>query len=362
MKKRTISILASVAVCISGIAGLTGCGDNSKTTQVQEKQNKSGTEEQADTQNGSSKPDGESAAEVSISLAHNLASGGTEDQAVQYFKEKVAELSDGKIEIVVYGNGQLGNERDMIEGVQLGTVDMALNTSAYLSNLTEQFGMLDLPFLYKDYDDAKSKLDGKPGEELRELMLDEQNIRVMSYWCSGFRVMLTKSAPINSLSDLKGRDMRAPEVDVYVDMFKALGANPTPIPFGEVYTSMQTGVVDGVEVCAEEMYTMKFHEVGKYIAVTNHIFSTMIPIINEDVFQELTSEQQDILTEAMLDAENWEWEHFESANQEALEKMEESGIEVTYPDQEELKKACASMQDEYAEKIAAHDLLVELSK
>lgn len=362
MKKKMVSILTSVVVCVSCIAGMTGCGENKNSTQAEESQDNSVEGEQADSEDNSDQAEKNGTAEVSISLAHNLASGGTEDQAVQYFKEKVAELSDGKIEIVVYGNGQLGNERDMIEGVQLGTVDMALNTSAYLSNLSPQFGMLDLPFLYKDYADAKEKLDGEPGEGLKELLLSEQNIRVMSYWCSGFRVMLTKSAPINSLADLKGRNMRAPEVDVYVDMFKALGANPTPIPFGEVYTSMQTGVVDGVEVCPEEMYTMKFHEVGKYIAVTNHIFSTMIPIINESVFQELTKEQQDILTEAMKEAEDWEWEHFESANQEALEKMEESGVEVTYPDQNELKEACTSMQSEYADKYDAHDLLTELSK
>lgn len=360
MKRRIISILTSVVICVSCVVGMTGCGNSSDNTQSGENQNDSTEVKKTEEDGAQSAESG--TAEVSISLAHNLASGGTEDEAVQYFKEKVEELSEGKMEIVVYGNGQLGNERDMIEGVQLGTVDMALNTSAYLSNLTPQFGMLDLPFLYKDYADAKSKLDGKPGEDLREMLLSEQNIRVMSYWCSGFRVMLTKSAPINALADLKERNMRAPEVDVYVDMFKALGANPTPIPFGEVYTSMQTGVVDGVEVCPEEMYTMKFHEVGKYIAVTNHIFSTMIPIINESVYQGLTAEQQEILTEAMKEAEDWEWEHFETANQEALEKMEEAGVEVTYPDQKELKEACASMLDEYAEKYDAQDLLSELTE
>lgn len=299
-------------------------------------------------------------AEVSLSFAHNVATGGAEDQAIAKFAEKVAELSDGKMEILVYGSGQLGNERDLIEGVQLGTIDMAMNTSAYLSNVVSQFGMLDLPFMYEDYEDARGKLDGEAGEELKQLLLDQANIRLLGYWNSGFRVMMTKSSPINSMADLKGRNMRAPEVDVYVDMFKALGANPTPISFGEVYTSIQTGVVDGVEVCAEEMYTMKFHEVGKYIAVTNHIFSTQIPLISEDVYQKLTDEQKDILEQAMKEATDWEWEYFMDADAKALEEMEAEGIEITYPDRQEFMDACASMKEEYAEKYSAQDLLEKL--
>ncbi|HIY19722.1 MAG TPA: TRAP transporter substrate-binding protein [Candidatus Blautia avistercoris] len=299
-------------------------------------------------------------AEVSLSFAHNVAVGGAEDQAIARFADRVKELSDGKMEIVVYGSGQLGNERDLIEGVQLGTIDMAMNTSAYLSNLVPQFGMLDLPFLYEDYEDARAKLEGEPGEELKEKMVEEQGIRVLDYWNSGFRVMMTKSAPIHSASDLKGRNMRAPEVDVYVDMFKALGANATPIPFGEVYTSIQTGVVDGVEVCAEEMYTMKFYEVGKYIAVTNHIFSSQIPVINEDVYQGLTEEQREILDQAMSEATDWEWEYFMEADAEALKEMEAEGIEITYPERQEFMDACASMKEEYAEKYDAKDLLEKL--
>ena len=295
---------------------------------------------------------------VSLRLAHNVTIGGTEDQAAVKFAELVKEKTNGSVEITVYGGGQLGDETALLEGVQLGSIDMALATSAYISNLVPQFGLLDLPFLFDDLADVKAKLEGDAGEYLREKLMEAENIRVLDYWNSGFRVMLTKSAPITSLADIKGRKMRAPEVPVYIDMFTALGAAPTPIPFGEVYTSINTNVVDGVEVCAEEMYTMKFHEVGKYIAKTNHIFSTMIPICSEKVFSSLSEDQQAAVLEASKEAAEWQWENFETADEHALEEMEAAGIEVNeLTDRDDWMAACADMQDKYAADADAADLL-----
>lgn len=295
---------------------------------------------------------------VSLRLAHNVTLGGTEDQAAEKFAELVKEKTNGSVEITVYGGGQLGDETALLEGVQLGSIDMALATSAYLSNLVPQFGLLDLPFLFDDLSDVKAKLEGEAGDYLREKLLENENIRVLDYWNSGFRVMLTKSAPITSLEDIKGRKMRAPEVPVYIDMFNSLGAAATPIPFGEVYTSINTNVVDGVEVCAEEMYTMKFHEVGNYIAKTNHIFSTMIPICSENVFSKLTEEQQQAVLEASKEAAEWQWENFEKADELALEEMAEAGIEVNeLTDRDAWVEACKDMQDKYAEEADAADLM-----
>lgn len=300
---------------------------------------------------------------VTLRLAHNVVIGGTEDQALNKFAELVNEKTNGSVTIQIYGGGQLGDETELLEGLQLGTLDMAMATSAYLSNLVPQFGMLDLPFLFEDYSDVRGKLEGEAGKYLSDLLLKEQNMRVMGYFCSGFRVMLTKSAPISSLSDISNRKMRAPEVPVYIDMFTSLGAAPTPIPFGEVYTSINTNVVDGVEVCAEEMYTMKFYEVGNYIAKTNHIFSTMIPLVSEKVYSKLSDNQQKALMEAAAEAVDWEWEHFETADAHALNEMAAAGIEVTeLTDREAWESACAAMQDSYASANNAADLLDMLRK
>jgi tripartite ATP-independent transporter DctP family solute receptor len=346
MKRYLCILLVLLLVCLP----LTACNKSPASQPEAEKTNKA-------------EPATEKSTEARVlRLAHNITMGGTDDQAANMLAEKVKEKSGGTLEIKVYPGGQLGNERDMLEGIQLGSIDMGLNTSAYISNIAPEFGLLDVPFLFSDFEDVRNALSGDGGEYLKEKLLKEQGIRVLNWWNSSFRIMLTKSAPIKSLDDLKGRKMRAPEVPVYIDMFDALGANPTPIPFGEVYTSIQTGVVDGVEVCAEEMYAMKFHEVGKYIAKTNHIFSTMIPIINEDVFQSLTPDQQKVLQEAVDETTDWQWDAFRAADEHALQAMGEAGVEINEIDQAPLAEACAEMQMKYATDYNAVELLEMLKK
>lgn len=368
MKKLFTAILISV-LSIS----LISCGNNASTNSKDNGKKKTEitsaavTTEKTDTTSAGQAGEKEmktegsrssSNAEVTIKLAHNVTIGGTEDKAIQKFAELVNEKTNGAVEIQVYGAGQLGDETELLEGLQLGTIDAAMCTSAYISNLVPQFQLLDLPFLFTDNDDVREKLNGEVGDELKQLLLDQEKIRILGYFSSGFRIMLTKSAPIKNLSDIKNRKMRAPEVPVYIDMFKALGAAPTPIPFGEVYTSINTNVVDGVEVCAEEMYTMKFHEVGRYIALTNHIFSTMIPLISENVYSKLSEDQKNAVMEAAAEATDWEWENFEKADEEALKSMEESGIEVNeLLDRENWVAACSDMQDSYAKDCNGTEML-----
>lgn len=347
----------SVAVLLAGmmVMGLAACGSSGSKTAEAPKE----AEQKEAVSNESEKSS--SAEAVVIKLAHNVTIGGTEDEAVNKFAELVSEKTGGTVTIQVYGGGQLGDEADLLEGLQLGTVDACLATSAYLSNLVPQFALLDVPFLFADLSDVRAKLEGEAGDELKDLLLNDQKMRVLGFWNSGFRVMLTKSAPITSLADIQNRKMRAPEVPVYIDMFKALGAAPTAIPFSEVYTSINSGVVDGVEVCAEEMYTMKFHEVGNYIAKTNHIFSTMIPIISEKVFSSLTEEQQAAVLEAAAEATDYEWETFTEADEHALKEMEASGVTVNeLTDRDDWVAACAGLQDQYAEEANAQDLLAKL--
>ncbi len=363
MKKNQL-LKQSAAILMAGmmVAGLGACGksqpENTDTPRESQTEEPAGSETP-----GNSGAQDASGAEVVIKLAHNLTIGGTEDEAVNRFAELVAEKTNGAVVVQVYGGGQLGDETDLLEGLQLGTVDACLSTSAYLSNLVPQYALLDAPFLFDDLTDVRAKLEGEAGDKLKEELLSQQNMRVLGFWNSGFRVMLTKSAAITSLEDIQKRKMRAPEVPVYIDMFEALGAAPTAIPFSEVYTSINSGVVDGVEVCAEEMYTMKFHEVGKYIAKTNHIFSTMIPIISEKVFSSLTVEQQTAVLEAAAEATEYEWEIFEEADVHALKEMEASGVEVSdLTDREDWVEACIGLQDQYAQEADAQDLLDLLRK
>lgn len=358
--KKLISLLLVLVLLL----GLAACNKAPAPAQDAEKPSTdtpstTDTQEPADT--GSEGDDTASAGytgeSLEISLAHNLAVGSVLDQAANQFAELVSQKSDGKLKVTVYPAAQLGNERDMIEGIQMGTIDICLATTAYISNTQPEFAVLDLPFVFDDLDHVRACLDGDVGAALTEKLSTNQDMRVMAYWNSGFRDMLTSKTKLENLASFKGVQIRAPEVDVYVKMFQALGAAPTPIPFSEVYTSIETGVVEGVEVSADQIYTMKFYEVGKYIAETNHIFTTVVPICSNSYWDGLSPEAQSVLSEAMAEVTEWEWPAFDEANEAALTAMAEEGIEINEIDRAELQEACLGVYDEIAESKNCTDLL-----
>lgn len=292
---------------------------------------------------------------IVLKLAHHMAIDSAADKAIRFYADLVKERTGGQIQIDVYPASQLGGERDYLEGLELGTVDMSLNTTALIMNLTPEFGLLDLPFLFDSYEHAQAAMYGAPMEYLSQKLMDEHGIRVLGGFCSGFRIMMTTDQKLEKLEDFKGLKMRAPETPIYIDMFKALGANPTPIPFSEVYTAMQTGVVEGVEVAAEYMYNMKFYEVGKYIVQTNHIFSGICPLINEAKFQSLPADCQQAIMECMTEACDYQWELFLAGDDAALQAVIEGGCELTQIDREPLKEACLPMRQQYSDQYNAAD-------
>jgi len=331
--KRIISILLVVLL----LSTLAACGNSTANPSTKPSANPSASPSAND-----SKPT------VKISLAHNLAVGSVMDQTANKFAELCAEKSDGRIKVTVYPAAQLGNERDMLEGIQMDTIDMMLATTAYLANLESAFSVLDLPFIFDDVDHVKACLDGEVGQQLSKILSDNQGLKILTYLNSGFRVMLTKNTKLENLDSFKGLQMRSPETPVYVQMFKALGAAPTPIPFSEVYTAIQTGVVEGVEVSPDLMYTMKFHEVGKYIARTNHIFTTVVPLVSNKYWNSLDADTQRIIKEAWAEVAAWEWGEYEGANEVAIGEMAKAGIAVNDIDRASLREACTTVYDEFA--------------
>lgn len=355
MKKIIALTLGTILTCSCLLAGCNKAPENQES-ETKETKEDSGTEETAEKETPAS---GDT---VVLKLAHHTAIDSAYDVAIKHYADLIYERTDGRVKIEVYPAAQLGGERDVLEGLKLGTIDMTLNTSSLIMNITPEFGLLDLPFLFEDYDHARASLDGEPGQILADKLLEQNGIRMMAGWCSGFRVMMTTNKKIEKLEDFQGVKMRAPETPVYIDMFTALGANPTPIPYSEVYTAMQTGVVEGVEVAAEPMYTSKFHEVGKYIVRTNHIFSTICPLINEQKFQSLPEDVQQIMLDTMKEATDFEWEKFLEADEAALQAMVDSGCELNEIDRQPLMDACASVQEKYVKELNAQEFMDSIQK
>lgn len=216
--------------------------------------------------------------------------------ASQEFAKAVAERTKGAVEIKVYPAGQLAGLREGVEGVRLGTIDMAWTESGTLSASVPALGYFSLPFLFTDFDQAVRAME-KLRPSVSAVLRDKMGAEMLSWSPNGFRVIVTKGRAINSAADMKGLKLRVPEIPLYVNTFRLLQTNATPIPWGELYTSMQTGVVEGLEGPSGAIETSKLHEVATDISRTNHILTDFMLIGNRKKLESLPKEHLAIVRE-----------------------------------------------------------------
>ncbi|HZK86292.1 MAG TPA: TRAP transporter substrate-binding protein [Desulfosporosinus sp.] len=297
---------------------------------------------------------------ITLKLAHHMAIDGLQNVYTQKFADLVAKKTSDQVQIQILPASQLGSQREIIEGVKIGTIDMALADHAYLSNLVPEYGLLDLPFIFRDYDHLGKVLDGPIVKKMGEKLIQTQGIRPFDWMFVGFRYVITTKKPIKSISDFNGLKLRAPEAPVYINTIKALGARPTPIPWGEVYTSLQTNVVEGMESAPESIYSMKFYEVAKYLTKTDHIQVSIVPVINEKIWQGLKPEYQKAIQESITELIPAERKEAIKVADEDTKLMQDKGIQVFEIDKQPLVDAVKPVWKEYGEKINAMDVIDQI--
>ena len=212
------------------------------------------------------------------------------------FKQYVELFSDGKVTVEVYPNAQLGGDRQALEAVSVGTIEMTAAASAVMANYDPNFGILDLPFIFKDREATIRACDGKVGE-LLDSKLPSFGMIGLGYCDYGQRQMTNNVRSINEPKDMKGLKIRVMENPVYINLMRTLGANPTPMSFGELYTALQQGTVDGQENPAPLIHASKFQEVQKYLSLTGHTWNFNIIAMNKAFFDKLPKNFQRIVVE-----------------------------------------------------------------
>ncbi len=244
MRKLTVLILALslLAVACGGDSGETTTTTAAQTTTTAA----AAAEEPAATTTAAPSPV-DDLPELTVNVGHSGAPDGFADVASVRFKQLVEERSQGKITVEVFPSGQLGGERELVEGAQIGSVDMAVVLAGILESFVPDFGVLNLPYLFDNRDHVFSTLDGEVGEGLLGL-LDDVQLKGYAFGEFGFRSMMTAPRPINTPADLDGIKIRVPESDLYIETMSRLGATPTPIPGPEIFTSLQNGVVEAPTV------------------------------------------------------------------------------------------------------------------
>ncbi len=263
------------------------------------------------------------AAEFTLKLGHIADPQNPYAQGAVKFSELVKEKTGGAVDVQVFPSSQLGNQRDLIEGLTFGTVDMTLTSTAVLGNFLPQAAVFDLPFIFRDIPHAYHALDTVGMEICKPL--EQRGIKVLSMWENGVRHMTNNRNPIRKPEDMKGLKIRVMEQPIYIEMMKVLGASPTPMAFGELFTAMQQGVVDGQENPAAHIWTSRFFEVQKYISLTAHTYSAEPLLISMGVWNSLPEKHRASIQEAANEARDWQRELCRKLENEFWDNIRASG-------------------------------------
>ncbi len=211
-------------------------------------------------------------APIRLVFSHHLPTTHLGHKTTETFAQRVKDGTGGQVTIDIKPASQLFNLRTSAEALQLGTLDMCWSDLGTLANWQPPLGFISMPFLFNDFDHVKRVMYGPPGKQVTEIAKDALGVEILSLGASGFRVFLSKK-PIHKADDVRGIKLRVPEIPTWVAMAKAMGANPTPIPAGEMYTALQTGVIDAIEVPADYIVSAKIYEVAGFATRTHHIFT-----------------------------------------------------------------------------------------
>ncbi|WP_180966980.1 TRAP transporter substrate-binding protein [Cohaesibacter celericrescens] len=262
--------------------------------------------------------------------------------------------------VTIYPNNQLGQEREVYEAMQLGSgADCAISGTAILNNFDPRLGVVDLPFVWSNYAHVHRVLDGEVGVTLAD-GLKESGLEVVAWLDSwGYRNVATNKA-ITSPDDLKGMKIRTIPTDVYVKTVNAMGANATPMAFGEIYTAMETGVLDGLEHSASLVYSNKFYEVADHYTLTRHLFGPVAFVCSSAFMGKLDDKQKAEVMAAAEFAGDLERSLAPVREQQALDALSESGMEVSDIDVAPFRERTRPVQDEIAVKLNAEDILAKI--
>jgi tripartite ATP-independent transporter DctP family solute receptor len=275
------------------------------------------------------------------------------------FAELVAKKTNGKVEIKVFPADQLGKQRQLVEGCQLGTVDMVLTSDVLLSSFVPVVGVLNLPFLFKDTKQVGDVLDGPVGKKIDDAVA-KKGLIVIGWWENGFRHITNSRKPIKTPADLQGLKIRTPEGNVFIETFNSYGAGATPMSFGELYSALQLGTVDGQENPTSHVLSQKYYEVQKYLSLTYHIHVAEPLLMSAKIYKTLPTEYQKALLEAGKEVTVWMRKEVNSMEAKEIAELKIKGMKVNKADIKAFKEASKKIYAKF-EPIFGKELIAEIT-
>lgn len=291
-----------------------------------------------------------------IKLGHGLDSSHPVHLAMVYMGEKLAAKSDSTMLVDVYPSQQLGTERELLELLQIGSVGMTKVSSAALEGFVPSFRVFGLPYLFRDESHRFAVWDGDVGEAILESG-QRFGLRGLTYYDAGTRSFYTKDRPVETPEDLSGLKIRVQESPLAMQMVRSLGGSPTPISWGELYTALQQGIVDGAENNPPSFYLSRHYEVCKYYSLNEHAAVPDVLLVSMVVWNDLDGQQREWLQEAAHESAVYQRELWAESVEEALAALKEGGVEVIRPPTEPFAERVLPMHDAFRDQPQVHELI-----
>ena len=316
------SLLACLALMIAGIATalFIGFHDHTGSEEIVYDDDQEGLQDQ-----------------IVFTFSHVVAENTPKGLAANKFAELVNEKSGGKIKIEVFPNGSLYSDIEEIEALQNGDVQFIAPSTSKLGMLSSEWGVLDLPYAFTNYDAVKKGLNGSIGTQLFD-SLKKNQLKGLAYWTNGFKQITTNQGPVRDPDDLKGQDLRIMQSDVIEDQFKLLGATPHQESFNSTFQLLENNIVDGEENTISNIYSKKFYNVQDYLTISSHGYLGYAVMTEEHFWNAQTSETRRILTEAMKETTEWNETYAEEMNKEQLEEIKKNSSIKIYELSDKEKK------------------------
>ena len=288
-----------------------------------------------------------SSAQTVIKFGWTTSDGATDPYGIgaRYFKSEVEKLTNGQVQVQLYPNRQIGDEKQLMEGMRFGTVDAGFVTNAVLAQIEPAFQVNDLPFLYSSAAQAQKVLDGPVGQGLAA-RLAKKGIVTLGFMEGGFRQMINNKKPVTGPDDVKGVKYRVMQNPTYIDMFNSMGGAAVPMAWGETYTAVQQGTVDGLEIPVAVIDAAKYFEVTKFLSLTNHTYSMIGLLMSKRAFDKLTPEQRKAVVEAGKIATAMQRKTVAANEQGLIDGLKAKGMTVnSIGDVSQFRKSVAPMYD-----------------
>ncbi|WP_158734845.1 TRAP transporter substrate-binding protein [Alteribacillus sp. YIM 98480] len=323
MKKISLSTVLGLLLIVGTACGEEGTEETEGTADVET--------EEANADESDSNGEAAEGDTYEIKLAENQPDDYPTTIGDKAFAEMVDERSDGRIQVEVFSGGQLGDERSVLEQVQIGSIEMARTNASPLTEFSEDIGVLSMPYLFENDEAMWDVLLSEVGDDLLD-SLNDASMQGLAFYDSGSRSLYNAERPINGPDDVDGLQIRVQESDMMVDLIEALGGSPTTMAFEEVYSGLETGVVDGAENNFPSYYSTNHYEVAEYYTLNAHSTVPEVLVMAEDVWNQMSEEDQQIVREAAQDSIEVQREAWDELVEESRETIEENGNQITEVD------------------------------